>query len=313
MVVSGQAPADLQSFYARQWIAGGDDIVSVEPLGPDVRVRAIRVAQADSHCPGIVVSAVERVIPKTTVRHIAGVAMCAISERRVEEALAKAPGDSGGIDFIGSLDVVVAACATGERTFMFRQRPVINREALRRSAAEVDALWSVIDRARTFLMNVSQRRVRDVLDPFGGSPDARAAQEALGTSLVPELRSGKYDQAFDTGFFGPILAKYSGPPTQRGPLPAEIVDRASLHLRKYAEPAIPPIAMAARLFGDVHLRVTADPSTGLVTHVEAVSGSPLHLDAAIQAARMWEFEPDAARVDPVNVTLRFQLRCAGAS
>jgi TonB family protein len=59
--------------------------------------------------------------------------------------------------------------------------------------------------------------------------------------------------------------------------------------RKVA-PAYPPIAKAARAQGAVQVHVTIDEN-GNVTSADAVSGHPLLRDAAIEAAKQWQFKP----------------------
>ena len=69
-------------------------------------------------------------------------------------------------------------------------------------------------------------------------PDQQA-REALGTTLVPELVSGKYETAFrdacwdstrnravrcEPNYLAWQLGGYAGPPTQRGPLPLKLVN-----------------------------------------------------------------------------------------
>lgn len=302
---AGAQTADgLRSFYARVHENFGDDIVSVEPSGSDVRVRVIRVALADERCPAQLVEAVERILPETTVQAVAGVRICDISNRRVARALAAAPSPYSLIDFIGSIDITVAACPTGERVFVFRMPPLVNTDKLRRQAPDVEALWEVGRKVRTLATPRVGR------EPFGDeSPGARTAREAFGTSLLPELRSGRYDAAFPDHYFATLLDGYAAPPEQRGPLPLELVERDSLDLITYVAPVMPPIAVSARVFGDVRLRLTVNPDTGVVSGVQTLSGSPLHTDAAVNAARQWRFAPATAR-EPIEVTLRFEERCS---
>jgi hypothetical protein len=163
-------------------------------------------------------------------------------------------------------------------------------------------------------------------DPFvGATVNVQTARESLGTSLLSELVSGKFEAAFHDwcwdstterrtacfpNYFAWQLDGYTGPPVERGPRPVELLERESLNLTSYVAPEMPAIAISARVFGDVRLRVTADAITGVVGDVQVIAGSPLHFEAAVKAARAWRFAPGAATREPVEVTLRFQLRCA---
>ena len=194
-------------------------------------------------------------------------------------------------------------------------------------------LWDAGERIKAFVIGrpwPGGRRHVESVNPFeepapskAPTPQELAAQEALGTTLLPELVAGKYQSAFRDhqcwiddkeaaclpNYLAWQLRDYTGPPAQRGPLPAELVDRETLHLLKYTAPTMSSIAVSARVFGDVRLRITAAPATGIVTNVEAISGSPLHLPSAIEAARTWQFDPESTPAEPVEVTLRFQLQC----
>jgi hypothetical protein len=291
---------DLRALYIRLTLNDGDDFVSVEALGADVRVRVVRVAEASEWCPGWVVQAVEKMVPRTTVQAVAGVRVCAISTQRVENALKRAPAHYGYVDFIGSIDVVVADCGGRERVFVFKMPPLIDRAVLRRRAADVSALWDIGVRTRALASHSGAS------DPFEDStPAVRAAREALGTSIVPDLLAGTYGD-----YLKQPLTGYTGPPIQREPSWVEVLERASLRLATYVEPVMPAIAISARVFGDVRLRITADPATGLITNVEPFGPSPpLLAPSAVAAIRNWRFAPATAPIGPVDVTVRFRLRC----
>ncbi|HMB81013.1 MAG TPA: energy transducer TonB [Vicinamibacterales bacterium] len=303
---TAQPVRSVRAFYVQMPAEDGNDIVIVEPIGEDVRVRVVRIAFAHPLCPATLVQAVERILPHTTAQAVAGVRICAISNQRAALALKRAPDHHTYIDFGFSTDTVVAACQDGERVFVFQQPPMVNEKTLRRQAPDVAALWTLGRKARAL---ATTRPDRDPL--FGATDEERVAHEALGTSLVPELVSGKYDTLFRIlSYVGRDLKAYTGSPAQREPLPVELVERDSLHLSTYVAPVMPPIALSARVFGDVRLRITVNPGTGAVTDVQPLTGSPLHVGAAIDAARQWRFAPADAPRDPIDVTLRFQLRCA---
>src|SRR5262245_38685452 len=59
---------------------------------------------------------------------------------------------------------------------------------------------------------------------------------------------------------------------------------------KKIEPVFPPIAKAARASGEVKVEVTIDKA-GRVISARVLSGHPLLRDAALTAARQWDFKP----------------------
>ncbi|HEY3137286.1 MAG TPA: M56 family metallopeptidase [Blastocatellia bacterium] len=76
------------------------------------------------------------------------------------------------------------------------------------------------------------------------------------------------------------------------------------------EPDFPPLAKAAQISGAVVVEVTVDES-GNVIAARAISGHPLLKDAAVTAARQWQFAPTTVEDKPVKVvgtvTFNFQL------
>jgi TonB family protein len=76
------------------------------------------------------------------------------------------------------------------------------------------------------------------------------------------------------------------------------------------QPAYPPIAKAAGASGPVHVQITLS-ETGKVVEAQAISGHPLLRDAALAAARQWEFKPVQLSGNPVRaqgvLTFNFAL------
>jgi TonB family protein len=142
----------------------------------------------------------------------------------------------------------------------------------------------------------------------GSSEASAAAHEALGTSLLPDLRSTKYAAAFGDELVN-VLKGYAGPPTERELLPPQVLERDALPLVAFVAPKYPSIALSARLTGDVRLRLTLNADTGAVTQVDRLSDKPLLEDAAVQAVRTWKFDPARVSREPIEVTVRFLIRC----
>jgi TonB family protein len=66
------------------------------------------------------------------------------------------------------------------------------------------------------------------------------------------------------------------------------------------EPTYPPTALAAKVSGTVVVEVTL-AEDGKVIAARAISGHPLLKDAAVNAARGWEFTPTQLNGEPVKV------------
>ena len=293
-----QSP-ELRSFYVATYAGFGiwtDQIVSVESVGGDVRVRVMRFQSVNDACPEVrVVQAAERVIPKATVQAVARVPLCEVSQRTIDRAHArsKTPGVHY-VDYMGASQTVVADCEGHQRVLQLRDTaPWLNFETLRRVAPAISALWDVRDRLSAGMLPMTSQ----VPSP---------AAESLGTSLVAELRSPKYAAAFGDAL-ATALEDYNGAPRQREPVP-RVLERERLPFATFVAPRYPPIALAARVSGDVRLRLSVN-AAGVVTQVERVADKPLIGDAAAQAARAWTFDPARSPGEPVDVTVRFTLTC----
>jgi protein TonB len=68
------------------------------------------------------------------------------------------------------------------------------------------------------------------------------------------------------------------------------------------QPKYPQNARRFNASGKVEVRVTIS-ATGRVTKASAISGHPLLRDAAVEAARRWEFEPTVVNGTPVETEL----------
>jgi protein TonB len=284
-------------------VEGGDDFVLVEPAGADVRVRAVHVASVNAWCPWISVEAMERVLPRTTVRAVVGIPVCDVADREVLKAVKRAPDYQGYVDFIGRIDAVIAECGGTTREFAFQMPPMIDAVKLRRQDPRVAAVRDLGTRLRALVTGGAD----DAYDPFDQMSAAdRPAREALGTALVPALLRGQY-----APLLTPMLTGYAGPPARREPDFVEVVGREALVLDSYVEPVMPQIAKSARVFGDVRVALAVDPATGRITTAAILKSVPLLDQAALDALRQWRFRTSAIPADPVAVTVRFaQPACA---
>jgi hypothetical protein len=289
-------------------VDGGDDFVIVETVGPDVRVRAIRVASTSDECYVPLIEAVERTVPRTTVAAVAGIAVCSITENHVEQALKDAPpARHSTVDFIGRIDAVVAECGNSDKEFVFVMPPRIDHDQLRRNAPEVQDLWDLGHRMRAIALDRSPLPDLPFDNTFNSFvPEVRAARQALGTAMVPVLLSGKYKDYL----VGAGLASYRRAPAVRDALWVEVVDLARLNLDEYVEPMMPPIARSGRIAGDVNLRLRVNATSGAVDEVELLPGaSPLLAPTTVDAVRRWKFNRDGIPRVPVDVRVVFRQRC----
>ena len=76
------------------------------------------------------------------------------------------------------------------------------------------------------------------------------------------------------------------------------------------EPKYPPLALAARIWGQVLLKAIIGKD-GEIKELQLVSGHPLLAPAAIEAVRQWRYRPYLLNGKPVEVetaiTVTFQI------
>lgn len=307
----------LQSFYVARFYfsddlsASSDSILDVTPQGDDVRVRLIRLSEANQFCPGVVVRAVDHVFHHSSVRKIAGIDICAFTPDAVESALSSAKPKYAGDYSDSATETIVANCSTGQKEFDFPYPVEIDQKRLERSDPSVSKLWDTSYR-------IWHHVFRNNFSFTARTPDQEREWDELGTQLVPLLTSGKYQAAFAGNKCGDHdcdnylawwLKGYTQAPKPYDPLVATLLDPDSFHFIKYIAPIVPMIAATAHVYGDVRLRISADQQDGTVIDVQAISGPPLLQRAAVTAARSWKFAPGSLFGQPLDATLRFQLRC----
>jgi len=315
---SSRSHETLQSFYVARfyfsdYLPGwSHQILDITPQGDDVRVRVIRISLANEFCPGVIVRAAEHVFPHTSVRKIAGRDICAFTSEGVDAALKAAAPKSAGDTWDSATETIVAKCGATQKEFDFPYPAQVDQKVLERSNPGVSNLWDTNYRVfrRAFGKNFSLN---------GSTPDKEKEMEQLGTKLVPELISGKYQAAYAGSKCGDKdcdnylawqLRGYTEAPQPTDPSVVTLLEADSLHFAKFVSPVMPRIALIAHVSGDVHLRILADPQTGLVTKVQTVSGPPLLVKAAVDAAQSWRFARESMSGQPFEVTLRFELRCS---
>jgi hypothetical protein len=172
-----------------KWV---DHILEVRPVEEGVRVREIRIAPLNPSCPHhVTVRAIERVIPNTTVKKVAvHFDLCAFTEDVVEGMIGAARRKTApATDDDSAAQTIVARCGTKERVFELPDESSLRFDALHLADSRLSAFWDLaaVVEARTFGDDFSLAQL---------TPEQDREAQALGATLVPEIKSGKYDQAF---------------------------------------------------------------------------------------------------------------------
>jgi hypothetical protein len=172
-----------------KWV---DHILEVRPEEEGVRVREIRIAPLNPTCPHhVTVRAIERIVPKTTVQKVAlHFDICAFSEEDVEGMIGAAKRKTGYTsDDDSAAQTIVARCGTRQRVFELPDKDSLRFDALTLADSRLAVFWDLaaVVEARTFGDDFSLAKL---------TPEQDHDAQTLGAKLVPEIKSGKYDQAF---------------------------------------------------------------------------------------------------------------------
>jgi hypothetical protein len=173
-----------------KWV---DHILEVRPEGSGVEVREVRIAPLSPACPHhVTVRAVERLVPDTTVKKVAArFDLCAFTEDDVDSMIqaAKRPHGAPSADDDSATQTIVARCGQKQRLFELPDQATLRFDGLSLADTHLAAFWNLAAtvEARTFGDDFSLARL---------TPEQDRDAQALAAKLVPEIKSGKYDQAF---------------------------------------------------------------------------------------------------------------------
>ena len=142
--------------------------------------------------------------------------------------------------------------------------------------------------------------------PRVNRPKTNSLSEASISNLAP-IVSGEAPPL--DAALGGILTRETKPPPATGSL-SVANEVAQARLIKAVPPAYPPLAKANHVTGDVTLDALID-AHGRVTEVKVVAGPGLLREAALNAMRLWKYEPARLGGRPVpshlSVTLKFHF------
>lgn len=304
-----------------------DYITDVQQQGDGVLVRDIRIAPVIAQCPRTVtVKAMQQVLPDVSVGDLAAkYDLCSIQQSDIDSAISSTWPKGMTVLNVSIEDSrlfgIVVQCGADERLLQLPSpEEIANPNVLKSSSPKIAALWDLTSdiTSRAFgsgssFYHVSQSRDREY--------------QALGETLVPELRAGKYDLGFwknpcwindlhcKPHSVQSLLEKYAGvidePELLARMKRPELLQADSFHFLKYQAPDYPSMGLQDAVSGDVELVITTDPGTGAVKYVRAQSASEILQKWAISAAQEWRFDPSFQTSQPIHATVRFEINCPG--
>ncbi len=174
-----------------KWV---DHILEVRPQDTtDVEVREIRIAPLSPACTRhVTVRAIQRVVPNTTVKKVANhFELCAFSEEDVETMIHVAKRTTGApsSDDDSASQTIVARCGTKQRVFELPDESSLRFEALTLADSRLAAFWNLA-------ATVESRTFGDDFSLAQLTPEQDREAQAVGAKAIPDIKAGKYDQAF---------------------------------------------------------------------------------------------------------------------
>jgi TonB family protein len=288
-------------------------ILDVQQEGPDALIRHIRIAPANVYCRRRIVQAVEKRVrgesPATLVRENNP---CAVKTGALRASVKRYRRREGVFEAISF--GIIAHCGTVTVAMRLPMNQQIDLERLREAQPSIAHLWD--------LPTDIVERAFGKGDIFHDqTDDADATFQIKGQELVSDLLSGQFDAGLQLAVSGnvggartfkSVLADYRGPIDPREaktPFEVQVVNAQAYEFSRFVSAVFPPLAKQARIQGRVELQLTVEPSTGRVNNAAATSGHPVLIPSAIDAAKQWQFRPNAVPPEKLSVTLEYVSRC----
>jgi hypothetical protein len=318
----------VTAFYAVShsfWDNGPDwdyHIIEVKADGSAAVVRDVLVISTHPPCgPSCTVKAKIKRVPNTTPAALVGDNNpCAIDVRELVKELHRTKRALKRTPLFTTADFGIVATCGGENVLLrfpmlaFPFSPHGSPRVTRAYGLISDIEQQVFDTSQVFT-TAAQTKVFEGLE--GSKPSAD--DEVLGASILPELRSGVFDQALWDDCRKPscagqgmkrVLETYVPPEERRQPR-VSWIDRPGYACAECALPDYPAIARLARVEGNVTLDLAVDEGSGRVLDATPLSGPPVLLGAAVSAAKGWRFQPESkhAHLGKSRATIRFAMNC----
>jgi TonB family protein len=264
-----------------------------------VHVVLIRISPP-LFCGGTVVQAVEADIDEAKFEPLlTRLDLCSVTATAVDRELGRRRKNVAIFDTARS--GIIATCG-GQKTVLRLPLPEqVDFERMERKRARAAALFNLF----WDLLKIAFQG-----EHFFDESDFQRQLELHRNAIawIPALRSGRFDGGFEAATLKTALENYRGPEPIPSLIP-ELLDKDSLHFRKYTDPDYPPLAKQARIGGTVKLQLLLDPETGSVVTAKVMIGHPLLAPSAVEAAKTWRFDPTFGFVNPLEVTVKYSLDC----
>lgn len=289
--------------FSDAWPGWHRSVLLVKPDGNDIRVRYIRVAPVSVDCgEATKIGATDARLPNTSLDAVTGgVNFCAMDTPSLSRVIRTFPAPQRMSVFAGDNYTIVARCGSESRVIRLPGDWEVDMARLKRKWPGIAAFWSLEKLAGTRAFG---------LFPLADSvpPEMAARLHPASETILSDLQSGTYDAGLAPRSFKDDAAALR--PLSDVPASVKLMNPDHLRFARYVTPRYPPLAKQARISGTVELDITSNPTTGETERVALVSGSPLLVQAAMDAARQWRFVPGPDNVlRAARVVIEFVFHC----
>lgn len=295
------------------------------------RIDYTYIASATQPCNAPAVRGRTVTLPRTTPEGLTnGLDLCKIDPARFNRQIERYTKKPGPFDTLRS--AVVAVC--GETVSIFKMPMFrINEQTLKRKQPSAARMSELSD----YLLKKAF--------PPEKTPDFFWGIEPSLIDFPPDspqmqgLKNGQFDKGYWFGFKGPhpaipaqvvtsfdptigsdsdlgklrsVLARYKQANPENVARTGSLVDSQGYKLKQYVAPTYPKLAVQTQIEGRVTLSLTVDRATGQVENVEVANGHALLVQAAIDSAKHWQFEPSENLPEKITVILGFSFNCDSA-
>lgn len=280
-----------------------EDLIDIEPDNSGSIVRRFRISPVSDACPNnVAIYAEERRLNLPVERLIDTPVPCSLHEsdfRQTIDTVSLQRRDvNSGISY-----TIIAGCGSEDRVFRIPNVQTLDVGALRRqsaSGAQLLDLYSVVAK-RVF--------ANDTLN--APKPSKRRELEANAQKLLPLLKSGRFDRAFDGDFLPVALTRYLGPSAVIQSAP-KLVDANNWRFVSYVDPLYPQPAKRMPMDAKVDLELVVDPTSGRIRSLKILKGDPSFTQVTTDAVIQWVFDPAQRFPTPLRVTLDYSTSCKAA-
>jgi len=316
---SPEIPSEITIVSEVHWDFGPPfwdmELLNIQRENADVVVRLVEIQPFENRCVRTkIVKVAEKRLPNTTMTtFVSGKNPCAVTAQELERARRRRPHELVLTSFGQG---IVATCGSERRKLALLPIQMFSSPGSGKTS-DVQGLWNLLKDTATIAFGKDGVFEEQRIFSAGIEGSDWEAQQA-GRLVVPELNSGRYDDALSPDCdakgrncknrtFKEILSDYVEPRLPVNPIPT-LRNAAEFQFDGYVTPIYPPIAQAAGISGQVEVSFTVSPTTGEVTTAEAVSGHPMLKGAAAEAVKRWRLDPmSSSRTQ--KAVFDFTLKC----